>query len=54
MAKLKRKECKGKYINNMMYGYHEASEQLRIHSNEGKSLSLSFLICKMKGLEGYL
>lgn len=31
----------------MMYGCHETSE------GQGKSLSLSFLICKMKGLEGY-
>ena len=34
----------------MMYGCHEAGEQLGIHANEGKPLSLSFLICKMKGL----
>ena len=32
-----------------MYGCHEAGEQLGIHANEGKPLSLSFLICKMKG-----
>ena len=37
----------------MMCGCHEAGERQGVHSNEGKSLSPSFLICLFSVLGGF-
>lgn len=44
------KDARGS-TENMICGCYEAGEEQEIHSNEEKSQSLGFLICKIKGLE---